>query len=75
MAIDDVDSSLFDQIGPGALTYAKSAAKALAGIDPGALEPQDRLLYSIAASLVSLASSGNGLGNDVYRLRSALAPE
>jgi len=57
---------------PAALAYAKAGEAALRGVDPEPLEGTDRLLYSIAASLVSLTSSGYDLGDYLSGIKATL---
>lgn len=57
---------------PGALDYANAARDALKGLDPATLDDTGRLLYAIAAGVLSLASSTHYLDNSVGKVNTTL---
>ncbi|MCM3921555.1 hypothetical protein ND748_07735 [Frankia sp. AiPs1] len=57
---------------PDALEYANAARDAIKGVEVEALEGRDRLLYAIAASLLSLASSAYDLDGNAGKVVTTL---
>lgn len=57
---------------PDALEYANAARDALQGIDPAGLTETDRLLYAVAAGVLSLAVSADRLDDRGAEIRTAL---
>lgn len=57
---------------PDALEYANAARDALKGIDPSGLTDTDRLLYALAAGILSLASSAYDLDSKAAEIKTAL---